>query len=386
MSYLYQHVGCPVLMGRGCIQELGSRLKAMGAQKVLIIHGKTTQRIGLLKRITDQLDQEQLDYVGYDGVLPDPTDTLVEEGAKLAREEQVDAIVAVGGGSALDTAKALNVLIHNPPPLSQYYGAPRHLEPGLPLICVPTTAGTGSEITRVSVITNTKNGNEKAVVLHQSLLPVLSVVDPELMQDMPASLTAATGMDALSHSVESMTGAGANPMVDAIDREVIRMIKANLPLAVADGKNMEAREAMAYAATLAGIAFTNTRVHLGHAISHVLGAHYHIPHGVACALALPAVVRWSAAAVPGQVKMVGEALGCPVPERGSPEEIGAVVAQALNELKRAVNIPTLGSYGVQKGDLPGLLLPIKAQSPFAARPQEISDQELLALLEEIYDG
>ena len=386
MSYLYQHVGCPVLMGRGCIQELGGKLKEMGATKVLIIHGKTTERIGLLKRITDQLDREEMAYVSYNGVLPDPTDTIVEEGAKLAREAGVDAIVAVGGGSALDTAKALNVLIHNPPPLSQYYGAPKHLEAGLPLVCIPTTAGTGSEITRVAVITNTRSGGEKAVILHQSLLSRLAIVDPELMQDMPASLTAATGMDALSHSVESMTGAGANPLVDAMDREVVRMIKANLPLAVADGGNMEAREAMAYAATLAGVAFTNTRVHLGHAISHVLGAHYHIPHGVACALALPAVVRWAAPAVPGQVRMVAEAMGCAVPENASSEELGAIAYQALTELKRAVGIPSLESYGVKREALSELLEPIKAQSPFAARPREISDQELLAVLNEIYDG
>ena len=385
MSWLYSHIGAPILMGWGASKEVGLKAKELGCRKVFLVHDQNLKDIGLLDDIINSLEEQQIQYCSFDGVQPDPPDVVVEAAAELARNQQIDGIIAVGGGSAIDTAKAVNVLMRNPSPIHQYLRPGLTLNPGVPSIFIPTTAGTDSEVTSISVITDTLHDQEKRSVNNPVCLASLAVIDPQLMMGMPPSLTASTGMDAFAHAAEALTCAMANPLMNAFCREAIRMISQNLSKAVKDGRNREARENMAYASTIAGIAFTNVRVHVGHSIGHVLGAAYHVPHGVACAIAIPPVIRWASKWVPQQVRMIGEAMGCQIPQDASDAEIGKITADGIQKLKHEIQIPSMKDLGFDWETVKNLVPLIRQQGAFVAKPGEISDEELLAILQEAYE-
>lgn len=384
MISMHNNIGAPVLMGCGAVKCVGQKIKAMGCSKVLIIHDKNLKELGLLDIVTDCLKAENITFICFDGVVPDPPDFTVEAAGELARNEKVDSIIGFGGGSAIDTAKAANILISNPPPVQQYF-LKQKLNPGVPSIYIPTTSGTGSEQTTFSVLTNTKGNKSKQTINNLVCLPTLAIVDPELTTGMPQKLTAAVGMDAFSHVAEAITCNIANPIVDAMSREAIRMIARNLETAVKNGGDLKARENMAYASTIAGIAFTNVRVHIGHSIAHVLGAAYHIPHGIGCAIAIVPVIHWAAKHVPEKVRMIGESLGCTIPENATPAEIGELTADSIRSLNRKIGIPTMRDLQIDINEVKKLLPLIKEQGAFSTRPGEITDQELLIILEEMYD-
>lgn len=375
----------PTLMGSGASLRTGLKVKQMGLKKVLLVYDKGLKDVGIADIIADNLKNAGIEIVIYDKVLPDPPDTMVEEGAVMARSEKIDGILAVGGGSSMDTAKGINVLINNEPPIMQYFGVQKNLKPGVPMVFIPTTSGTGSEVTNMCVISCTSRGNKDSVV-SPVCVASLAIIDPDLTMGLPPKMTAATGVDALAHAVESITGAQANPLSDALAREAIRIIAKWLPVAYHDGKNAEAREQMIIASTFAGMAFTNGLVHLGHSIGHTLGAKFHIPHGIGCGIALPEVIEYTSKTEYKKVRMICECLGVDVKEDASPEEIGAEAKKALRALIKSVGIPNLKELGISLEDVLKVAPLVTADTGFALVPYRITAARVAEMLKSAYDA
>lgn len=375
----------PILMGSGAALRTGLKVKQMGLKKVLLVYDKGLKDVGIADTIAESLKNAGIEIVVYDKVLPDPPDTMVEEGAVMARSEKIDGIVAVGGGSSMDTAKGINVLMNNEPPIMQYFGVQKNLKPGVPMVFIPTTSGTGSEVTNMCVISCTSRGNKDSVV-SPVCVATLAIVDPDLTMGLPPKMTATTGVDALAHAVESITGAQANPLSDALARDAIRTIAKYLPVACHDGSNIEAREQMILASTFAGMAFTNGLVHLGHSIGHTLGAKFHIPHGIGCAIALPEVIEYTSRTEYKKVRMICECLGADVKEDASPEEIGAEAKKALRALIKSVGIPNLKELGISLEDALKIAPLVTQDTGFALVPYRITAARVAEMLKSAYDA
>ncbi|MCH3949722.1 MAG: iron-containing alcohol dehydrogenase [Acidaminococcus sp.] len=377
---LYKHIGAPLLFGRGAFDELGRLLSEQSCRHVLILHGRSVEKSGVLSRLTQALTDLKIRFLCQSGIPSDPTDAAVEKAAEIAREEQVDCVVGIGGGSVLDSAKVVNLLLTNPMPIHQYFApCSLKLQPLKPMYLVPTTAGTGSEVTSFSVITDTRKGRRKASISFKELAPTFAVVDPELTLSMPASLTAATGMDAFAHACDALTCNCTNPISDVLAERAIRLIHDNLVNAVQDGGNISARENMAFAAVLGGLAFSNASTQLSHAIAQALGGEFHIAHGRACAVVMPAVLRWVGKVNPVGAGKILSAMGISV---SSKADVGDTLAEAVTSLNQKIGMPGLGDLLPEDVSLLSLLPKIRAQRPFNAIPAEISDAELLAVLQE----
>lgn len=375
----------PMLMGSGASLRTGLKVRQLGCTKVLLVYDAGLKDVGIADILIDNLKSAGIEIVIFDKVLPDPPDYMVEEGAELARKENVNGIVAVGGGSSIDTAKGINVLINNEPPIMKYFGIQKNLKSGVPMVFIPTTSGTGSEVTNMCVISCVSRGNKDSVV-SPVCIASLAIIDPDLTLGLPKKMTAATGIDALAHAVEAMTGSQANPLSDALARDAIRTIAKWLPVAYNDGSNVEAREKMILASTFAGMAFTNALVHLGHTIGHALGARFHIPHGVGCAIALPEVVEYASKTEWKKVEMICECLGVEIKKNETPEEIGIAAKDALRSLIKSVGIPNLKELGIQLEDVLRIAPLVTQDTGFALIPYRITATKVAEMLRSAYDA
>ena len=375
-----------ILFGDNSSEQAGARVKALGCSRVLCVYDKGVKDAGIVDPVVKSLEAAGLKVLHYGKVLADPPDTMVDECGDVARKEGVDGIVGVGGGSTLDTAKAVNVLLANPGPIVDYYlrpGAPPH-RPGRPLILIPTTAGTGSEVTQVSVITNTATG-AKGGVKGPATIPTLAIVDPGLTMGLPPSITAATGMDTFAHALEAFTsGINNNMMSDLLADRAIELVARNLPQAVRQGSNTEARTAMSFASVLAGLSFSDAPCHLGHAFGHALGAIHHVPHGVGCAIAQPAVIRLAAGLMPAKIRRVGELMGLKAAESLSTEELGTQVAERIMAFNREIGIPSLKDLQVKESDLLPLSRATAKDVCFNFLPVALSEADLLKIVQREY--
>lgn len=334
-------IACPVQFGTGAISQLNNVVTGFGCKHVMFITDDFVSNQMWYANCKTKLEQANIKVSEYKKCLPDPPDYTLVEIADQARALNVDGFVAIGGGSVMDAAKGVNILINNPGgPENYYFVPPEAVNKGLPLVCIPTTAGTGSESTMYSVVTDTKN-NEKNILIHSA---TVALVDPELTVTAPPSVTANTGMDIFAHSIEAITAGMRNPYSEALALDSIRRVVKYLPVAVASGSDMEARENLAAASNLAGIAFNSSSTHLGHGIAHVLGVKYHIPHGIGCALAAPETLRWAADYLPREVKLIGEAMGLIFEGTEDSAEIGKTVADAVLELIAKIGIPSLSEF------------------------------------------
>ena len=379
------NVFVPALMGSGASLRTGIKVRELGCKKVLVVYDKGLKAVGIADTIVENIQNAGVETVIFDKVLPDPPDTIIEEAAEMAKLEGIDGIVAVGGGSAMDTAKGINVLMNNPPPIMQYFGLQKNLKPGLPMVFIPTTSGTGSEVTNMCVVSCTSKGIKDSVV-SPVCVGTLAIVDPELTLGLPPKMTAATGIDALSHAVESMTGGNSNPLSDALAMEAIRAIVKWLPIACKDGSNLEAREHMILASMYSGMAFTNGLVHLGHSIGHTLGAHFHIPHGLACAASLPEVIEYTTRTESKKVAMICDCLGEKVPENATPEEIGVIARKSLRAFLKTVDIPNMKELGLHLEDVLKVAPLVTADSGFALVPYRITATKVAEILKNSYDA
>ena len=375
----------PALMGSGASLRTGLKVRELGCKRVLIVFDKDLKAIGIADPIVENLQNAGIETICFDGVVPDPPDTLVEAAAEMARNEKIDGIVAVGGGSAIDTAKGINVLLNNTPPIMQYFGVQHNLKPGVPMVFIPTTSGTGSEVTNMAVISCTSLGKKDSVV-SPVCVGKLAILDPDLTIGLPPKLTAVTGIDALSHAVESLTGGQANPLSDALARESIRLIVKWLPIAYRDGSNQEAREQMLLASMYSGMAFTNALVHLGHSIGHTLGAIFHIPHGIGCAATLPEVMEYAAKTEAKKVRMICECLGVNVADDATNEEIGTTSRNALRTLLKSVDIPNLKELGIPLEAAMKVAPMVTQDTGFALLPYRISAAKVAEIIKSAHDA
>jgi alcohol dehydrogenase len=384
MSFSINHLS-PVLFGEGVSLETGAKLKELGCKKVLCVYDKGVKAAGVVDDILAAIRKEGIEVLVYDGVLADPPDYTIEEAAVIGRNGKIDGIVAIGGGSTMDTAKAVNILMGNPSPITQYQaaGGGRQPGPGKVLVLLPTTSGTGSEVTPVSVVTNTTT-HRKGGILGPVCRATLAIVDPVLTKGMPPSITADTGMDAFAHASEAMTSGMSNPMSDILAEKAISLVCEYLPRAVRNGADMEARTQMAFAAMVAGYAFADALPHFGHAIGHTLGSMFHTPHGNACGIALPEVMRYIVGAVPDKVKHVGIAMGVKFDGKETPEKIGEKVADAIRKLNKEIGLKTLKQHGIKESDLPAVAEMAMTDDTAGFGPREAELGGMLSMLRGAY--
>jgi len=280
-----------LFIGEGAALQLTRSITTMGSQRLLIVAAKVINELGMLEGIQQVCQEAGVHVELYDGILPDPSFDIIESGMNTARAHKSDAILAVGGGSSIDAAKLISVGLTNNKTLMQLTGLLKVSEPGIPLYAIPTTAGTGSEVTAAAVISDPSSG-QKLLAVDPKLVPFSAALDPVLMTGLPAPITAATGIDALTHAIEAYVSCAATEETDHYARAATRLIFKHLPVAYTEGSNLEAREALALASCYAGLAFSKAGVGYVHAVAHQLGAQYHVPHGLANALVLPHVLAF----------------------------------------------------------------------------------------------
>jgi len=339
------------LMGAGAAAEVGKQAKIIGGSKALVVTDKPLVKIGIAEKIINLLNEAGIKTVLYDGVLPNPTVNNVHEGLDLYKKEKCDIIVAVGGGSPIDCAKGIGLVATNGGSIKDYEGLDRSEKPMPPFIAVNTTAGTASEMTRFTIITDTDR-HVKMAIVDWHVTPTVSINDPELMVSMPPALTAATGMDALTHAIEAYVSTIATPVTDSAAIKAIQLISKYLRPAVANGSNMEAREQMAYAEFMAGMAFNNASLGNVHAMAHQLGGFYDLPHGVCNAILLPHVEKFNMIACPERFADIAVAMGENI-EGLSVIEAADLALESIKRLSQDVGIPSgLKELGVKEEDLP----------------------------------
>jgi alcohol dehydrogenase len=341
------------IMGNGCLDEAMDAIRQYGFRKALIVTDAGLAKAGVATMIAEKLALQDIDSVIFDGAKPNPTTANVENGLGLLKETRCDFVVSLGGGSPHDCAKGIALCATNGGQIRDYEGVDQSSKPQLPLIAINTTAGTASEMTRFCIITD-EIRHVKMAIVDRNVTPLLSVNDPALMVGMPKSLTAATGMDALTHAIEAYVSTAANPITDACALRAITLISNNLRLAVRDGSDMAARENMAYAQFLAGMAFNNASLGYVHAMAHQLGGFYDLPHGVCNAVLLPHVQSFNALVCADRLTDVAVAMGVEA-RGGSPEEGARAAIAAIRSLSRDVDIPAgLRALGAKLNDIPML--------------------------------
>lgn len=385
---------CPVkiIAGHSAIDHLPFELGNLGAQNPMILTDKGVKNIGLLEPVINSLTQANVQVgVIFDDVPPDSSLLTVRDAANVYRENDCDAIIAIGGGSVIDTSKAVNILVsEGGDDLMQYAGAHNLPKPLKPFIMIPTTAGTGSEVTSVAVISDTQR-NVKLPFTSYFLLPDAAVLDPRMTLTLPPHLTAMTAMDAMTHAIEAYTCMAKNPMSDAYAYAAVKKISENLPLVLADSSNANARLELAQASTMAGIAFSNSMVGLVHSLGHSLGAVAHLPHGLCMNLFLPYVLEYN-------LKAVGEHIGELLLPLAGAEKYSKVTAQnrasatiehlkALRDtLHEQTKLPrTLAETGkVTKDMLDEIAEKALNDGSIIFNPTEATKADLLAILEKAW--
>jgi alcohol dehydrogenase class IV len=338
-----------MLVGSGAAEQLGEHCRKQGFQKALIVTDQIMQKIGLVNRIETVLHQHEMQTSVYAGVNSEPVVEYVQAGTNQYKEQGCDVLVAVGGGSPIDTAKAIAAMTTNPGSIEQYKGIGKINRRGAPLVAVPTTAGTGSEATIYTVITDTKT-DVKMLIGSPYLMPDIAVVDPLFTLSSPPGVTAATGIDALVHAIEAYVSVKAQPMADIFCLSAIELIAKHIRQAWSNGNNQDAREKVMLGALQAGIAFSNSSVALVHGMSRPIGAHFHIAHGVSNAALLAVVTEFSLIGNPERYGHVAKAMG----ERtdGLPDiEAADLSVKAIKRLIKDIKIPSLRQLGVEESKL-----------------------------------
>ena len=338
------------IMGIDCLDEAMTAIAGYGLRKALIVTDQGLAKAGVAARIGRMLALQDIDSVVFDGAKPNPSIANVEAGLALLQRERCDCVVSLGGGSPHDCAKGIALCATNGGHISDYEGVDRSRKPQLPLIAINTTAGTASEMTRFCIITDERR-HVKMAIVDRNVTPILSVNDPALMVAMPKGLTAATGMDALTHAIEAYVSTAATPITDACALKAISLISQNLRQAVNDGNDLQARENMAYAQFLAGMAFNNASLGYVHAMAHQLGGYYDLPHGVCNAVLLPHVQRFNAKVSAARLRDVAKAMGIKVCGLDAEQGAGAAIS-AIEHLALAVGIPAgLAELGAKLEDV-----------------------------------
>ena len=371
--------------GAGAIAEIPGELQRRGYKKVFVCTDPDLVKFGVAAKVTDLLDEAGIAYSVYSDIKPNPTIQNVTDGVEAFKAAEADSIVTIGGGSAMDTAKAIGVIITNPE-----FADVRSLEGVAPTknhavftIAVPTTAGTAAEVTINYVITDVEKVR-KFVCVDTNDAPEVAVVDPEMMATMPAGLTASTGMDALTHAIEGYTTQGAWEMSDMFHLKAIELISKNLRDAVAEAKSGvpgSGREGMALAQYIAGMGFSNVGLGVDHSMAHTLSAHFDTPHGVACAMLLPIAMEFNKPVVTERLAKVAVAMGVDITGMSTEEAADAAIA-AVKQLSVDVNIPTV-CEAITEDELDTLTRDAMADACFPGNPREATYDDVMGMFRQI---
>jgi len=338
------------LLGVGCSKETGEQAKALGATKLLIVTDAGLNKMGVADTIKGYVEAVGLKAVIYDGAEPNPTDKNVHDGVKVYQDNKCDGLITLGGGSSHDCGKGIGLVVSGGGNIRDFEGVNKSSKQLPPFLAINTTAGTASEMTRFCIITNTDT-HVKMAIVDWRVTPNIAINDPLLMVGMPPKLTAATGMDALTHAVEAYVSIIANPITDACAIKAIELIAKYLSIAVANGEDLEARDAMAYAEYLAGMAFNNASLGYVHSMAHQLGGFYNLPHGVCNAILLPAVEQFNLIACPQRFADIAVALGENIAGLSTIEAAQKAIDR-IKSLSASIGIPAnLTELGVKEADL-----------------------------------
>lgn len=372
--------------GSGAIAEIPNEIAARGFKKAFVASDPDLVKFGITAKVTDLLDAAQVPYEVYSDIKPNPTIENVQHGVEAFKASGADCIVAIGGGSSMDTSKAIGIIIANPEfeDVRSLEGVAPTKNPCTPIIAVPTTAGTAAEVTINYVITDVER-KRKFVCVDPHDMPVVAVVDPDMMATMPVGLTAATGMDALTHAIEGYTTKAAWTMTDMFHLEAIRLIAQNLRDAVAEAKSGEpgsGREGMALAEYIAGMGFSNVGLGIAHSMAHTLGAVYDTPHGVACAMALPIVMEYNASETGEKYREIAHAMGVAGVDDMSQDEYRAAAVAAVAKLGQDVGIPTKVD-GLKEEDLDFLSESAHADACAPGNPRDASVEDIKNLFRKL---
>lgn len=375
-----------VITGSGSSKQVGEECKKLSLKKALIVTDQNLVKLGIPDGVKESLEQNGVGHATYDGVNTEPVAEYVQEGLEAFRENGCDFLLAVGGGSPIDTAKAVSAMAINRGSIEDYMGQGKIPEKGRPVIAVPTTAGTGSEVTPFSIITDAKR-DVKMLIGSPFLTPAIAIVDPQLTLTLPQDITAATGIDALTHAIEAYVSVKAQPMSDVLALAAIELIAGNLKQVWSDGKNLEAREKTMMGSLMAGMAFSNSSVALVHGMARPIGAYFHVRHGASNAALLDAVMEFSLEGDPARYARIAEAMGVK-PSGLSELEAAQRGADAVKKLIKDVRIPSMRELGVDKEKL-AQLAPKMSEDAIASgspgnNPRQATREEIIELYKVAY--
>jgi len=371
--------------GPGSRTVIPEEVARRGFKKALVVTDKELMKFGVAQKVIDVLVDAKIPYEIYDAIKPNPTVNNVKEGVAAFMKSGADFMVAIGGGSAMDTSKAIGIIANNPEfaDVVSLEGVANTKQRSVPVIAVPTTAGTAAEVTINYVITDEVN-KKKMVCVDPNDIPVLAIVDAEMMTSMPKGLTASTGMDALTHAIEGYITKGAWAVSDMFELKAISMISKHLKNAVEQPDNLEARDGMAVAQYVAGMGFSNVGLGLVHGMAHPLGAFYDTPHGVANALLLPYVMEYNMSSSMARYKDIAEAMGVDVSGMDA-EEAAKAAVKSVKDLAISVNIPQqLSKIGVKEEDLQSLAVSAFNDVCTPGNPREVSVEDILGLYKKAF--
>ena len=371
-------VSSDVTFGKNAAKELPRILKEFKAKNVMVVYDAGVKMAGIAEKVLAEVEKADVKVTVFDGVIPNPTNEVVEEAAEIAQRENIDVFVAVGGGSSIDLTKAVNILMTNPGPIGQYGGIGLVKEPVLPLIAIPTTAGTSSEITNVVALTDTK-AVCKYVIIDNKIVADKVIADPEFTKTMPAGVTAATGMDAITHAVESYISNMSTALTEYHSIKALQIFHEYLPKAVANGSDMEAREKMMLGCLIAGFGFSNANLGLVHGIANTLSAHFHLAHGVANATVLPYVMEYNADSCPE--KMVNLAKAIDLPVSGDLAKDKYLLSKELLKMTKTVGIKTLSELGVEEKDFEMIAEDVLKEPVLGFNPKQgVTKEDVISIL------
>lgn len=370
--------------GEGLLEKAGDEVSALGGKKAMIVTDPGVIAAGIAERVMSSLRAAGIEYIVFDRVKPNPRDYDVEEGYRLAVGTGVDVLVGVGGGSAIDTAKAIGVLVAHGGGRVQDYVDPNNItQKPMPLVAIPTTAGTGTEVTTFAIITDTER-KFKMGLWHPYLAPTVALVDPSTTKSVPPALTASTGLDALTHAIEAYTCKLANPVTDALAIYAIRLIARSLRRAVENGSDVQARTDMMLGSMIAGMAFGASDVGGAHAMGEAIGGKYDVPHGVSCAIFLPYITEFNMDSNVSKYADVAIAMGVEATGRSS-EAVAREGVEAIKQLCRDLKVPSLKEVGVRAEDFEELAEAAANNVSAPSNPKPAGKEEYLMLFKRAWD-
>ncbi|MGZ3493319.1 MAG: iron-containing alcohol dehydrogenase [Thermodesulfobacteriota bacterium] len=373
-----------ILFGLGAVEKIGTEAQLLKGKKILIITDPGVIQAGLLERIKAPLQSLGVPFVIFDGVEPDPRIEVVEKSIEKAKEEGIDLIIGFGGGSSLDIAKVTSIMITNQGKIDTFFGVDLVPNPGIPVILIPTTAGTGSEVTPIAILSDTKEKLKKGIV-SPHLFPEVAIVDPKLTVGLPPSVTAFTGMDALTHAIEAYSSINATDLSDLLAIGAMELISKNLRMAYAYGENLSARSNMMEGSLLAGIAFANAGVGAVHALAYPLGGEFHLAHGLTNTLMLPYVMRYNALGCPDRFAKMAKAFAEKV-EGLSELDAAEAAVKFVERLSDDLRVPRrLRDVGIPEKAIPGLAeAAMKVTRLLANNPRKMTLEDAAAIYKSAY--